>query len=109
MFIVTVHLHLSGDGKLGLVALARCCVLERVEQLEILIVALVSELIARQTENDQVIAVLFLQGVQLNKIPDGRASLVARVVDEHDFALVLGQRQVRALGGRVSDATAEAS
>ena len=107
MFIVTVHLHLSGDGKLGLVPFARSHVLERVEQLEILIVALVSELIARQTENDQVIAVLFLQGVQLNKIPDGRASHRRHVVDEHDFALVLGQRQVRALGGRVSGATAE--
>ena len=87
---------------LGEEVLDQLDVLERVEQLEILIVALVSELIARQTENDQVIAVL-LQGVQLNKIPDGRASHpVATLLASTTLPLYQPQRQVRALGGRVS-------
>lgn len=103
-----VHRHLTRDGKLRFVSLTRSNVLERVQQLEILIVALVAELVARHAQHDEVVSVLFLQGVQLNKIPDGRASHRRHVVDEDNLTLVLGERKVRAFGRRVAGTTTEA-
>jgi hypothetical protein len=104
----TVHRHLTRDGKLRLVPFTRSNVLERVQQLEILVVALVAELVARHAQHDEVVSVLFLQGVQLNKIPDGRASHRRHVVDEDNLTLVLGERKVRAFRRRVAGTTTEA-
>ena len=107
VLFVPVDRHLPRDREFRFVSISRSHVLQRVQQFKVFIVALVSELVARHAEDDQVVPVLFLQGVQLNKVPDGRASERRDVVDEDDFALVSAQREVLAVRGRVARATAE--
>ena len=94
VLFVPVDRHLPRDREFRFVSISRSHVLQRVQQFKVFIVALVSELVARHAEDDQVVPVLFLQGVQLNKVPDGRASERRDVVDEDDFALVSAQRDV---------------
>uniref|UniRef100_A0A7S1N0Y6 Uncharacterized protein n=1 Tax=Eutreptiella gymnastica TaxID=73025 RepID=A0A7S1N0Y6_9EUGL len=94
-----VHLALGHDLELGLVALARADVLQVGKELEVGIVALVSELVTRKTKDRQLVAVLLSQGIQLNEVPDSRASEGRDVVDEDHLPLQGGEVKRLPLGG----------
>ena len=71
--------------------------LERVHELKVAIVALMTELVARKTKDGQLITVFVRQGIQLNEVPDSRASHGGNVVDKHDLALQLSKVVFRPL------------
>jgi hypothetical protein len=81
--------------------------LQGVHELEVAVVALVAKLVARETKDGQLVGVLVRQGVQLNEVPDGRASESGDVVDEHDLALQLSEVKLGSIGGGSACATAE--
>ena len=103
----TVHHALGHQRKLGLIAISWAHVLQVVKELEVGVVALVSKLVTRKTKDDQLVAVLLSQGIQLNEVPDRRASLCCNVVDQDNLAFVLGEVVLRALSGRGTGAAAK--
>lgn len=58
-----------------------------------------AKLVTRKTKDDQLVAVLVRQVVQLGEVPDGRASHGRDVVDEDDLALERREVDLSALGG----------
>ena len=79
--------------------------LEGLHEFEIRVVALMSELVARETKDGEFVAVLFRQGIQLNEIPDSRASHCRNIVDQHDLTLELSEVKFRTLDGGSTRAT----
>ena len=72
--------------------------LERVHELKVAVVALMTELVTRETKDGQLIAVFVRQGIQLNEVPDSRASHCGDGVDEHYLALQLSEVEFRPIG-----------
>ena len=81
--------------------------LERVHELEVAIVALMAELVARKTKDGQLIAVFVRQGIQLNEVPDSRASHGGDVVNEHNLTLELSEVVLGSLSRSGSGAAAK--
>jgi hypothetical protein len=79
--------------------------LERAHELKVTVVALMAELVARETKDGQLIAVFVRQGIQLNEVPDSRASHRGDVVDEHNLALQLSE----VVGGPIDRSSAGAT
>mmetsp|Transcript_11789 Transcript_11789/g.20154 ORF Transcript_11789/g.20154 Transcript_11789/m.20154 type:complete len:239 (+) Transcript_11789:204-920(+) len=71
---VDVALLEESDGRGALEAVARADVLERVEELVVVLVGLVAKLVAREAENVELVAVLFGQDVHRTEVLDRRAS-----------------------------------
>jgi len=72
-------------------------VLEGVHELKICVVALVAKLVARETKDSELVAVLLRQGIQLNEIPDGRTSHGRDIVNEDNLALELREVELLAV------------
>ena len=71
--------------------------LEGVHELKICVVALVAKLVARETKDSELVAVLLRQGIQLNEIPDGRTSHGRDIVNEDNLALELREVELLAV------------
>lgn len=71
--------------------------LEGVHELKIFVVALVAKLVARETKDSELVAVLLRQGIQLNEIPDGRTSHGRDIVNEDNLALELREVELLAV------------
>lgn len=66
-----------------------------------------AELVARKTKDGQLITVFVRQGIQLNEVPDSRASHSGNVVDEHNLALKLSKVKLGSFSRGSARATAE--
>ena len=73
--------------------------LKGVHEFKVRIIALMTKLVARETKNSQLVAVFVRQGIQLNEVPDGRASHSCDVVDQDDLALQLSEVELGAISG----------
>ena len=71
--------------------------LEGVHELKICVVALVAKLVARETKDSELVAVLLRQGIQLNEIPDGRTSHGRDIVNEDNLSLELREVELLAV------------
>lgn len=87
LFSLSINDALGHYLELWNVAIAWANVFESVHELKIFVVTLMAKLVARETKDCQLIAVLIRQGIQLNEVPDGSASHGGDVVDKHDFPL----------------------
>jgi hypothetical protein len=87
LFSLSINDALGHYLELWNVAIAWANVFESVHELKIFVVTLMAKLVARETKDRQLIAVLIRQGIQLNEVPDGSASHGGDVVDKHDFPL----------------------
>lgn len=105
LLVCSIHGAFGHDVELGHVPITRANMLKGFHELEIRVVALMSELIARETKDGEFVAVLFRQGVQLSEIPDSRASHRRNVVDQHDLTLELSKVKFRSLDGGSARAT----
>ena len=56
-----------------------------------------AKLVARETKDSELVAVLLRQGIQLNEIPDGRTSHGRDVVNEDNLALELREVELLAV------------
>lgn len=64
-------------------------------------------MVARETKDSELVAVLLRQGIQLNEIPDGRTSHGRDIVNEDDLALELGEVKLRAIDWGAASPTTE--
>ena len=99
LLILPVHDALRHDLEVGHVAVARTDMLKGVHEFKVRIIALMTKLVARETKNSQLVAVFVRQGIQLNEVPDGRASHSCDVVDQDDLALQLSEVELGAISG----------
>lgn len=99
LLILPVHDTLRHDLEVGHVAVAGTDMLKGVHEFKVRVIALMAELVARETKNSQLVAVFVRQGVQLNEVPDGRASHRCDVVDQDDLALQLSEVELGAISG----------
>jgi hypothetical protein len=67
----------------------------------------VAKLVARETKNNELVAVLIRQGIQLNEIPDGRTSHGRDIVNEDDLALKLREVELRTFDWGVASSSTE--
>jgi hypothetical protein len=107
LFSLSVNDALGHYLELWNVAIAWANVFESVHELKIFVVTLMAKLVARETKDRQLIAVLIRQGIQLNEVPDGSASHGGDVVDKHDFPLERSEVEGFTVLGFVSGAPSE--
>jgi len=103
---VDVDLLEDGDGVSRLEAAARAHVLERVEELTVVLVGLVAELVARESQDVELVTVLGGEGVHRSEVLRRRASQGSHVQDERGLALVRAEvngRAVERRGGLVEE------
>ena len=81
--------------------------LEGVHELKIFVVALVAKLVARETKDSELVAVLLRQGIQLNEIPDGGTSHGRDIVNEDNLALELREVELLAVYRGAASPTSE--
>jgi hypothetical protein len=84
---VDVALLEDGDGLGRLEAVAGTHVLECVEELGVALVRLVAELVARESKDGELVAILGSEGIHCGEFLHGRASQGCDVNDERRFAL----------------------
>jgi len=53
-----------------------------------------TKLVARETKNRQLFAILLRQGIQLNEVPDGSSSHSSDIIYEHDFSFELSKVEI---------------
>ena len=107
LLVLAIHGTLRHDLELGLVAIAGANMLKGVQELKVFVIALVAKLVARETKDSELVAVLLRQGIQLNEVPDGSASHGGDVVDKHDFPLERSEVEGFTVLGFVSGAPSE--
>ena len=66
-----------------------------------------TKLVARETKNRQLFAILIRQGIQLIEVPDGRPSHCRDIIDEHDLAFKLSEVKFSAFRRSLPRATTE--
>ena len=107
LLVLAIHGTLRHDLELGLVAIAGANMLKGVQELKVFVIALVAKLVARETKDGELVAVLLRQGIQLNEIPDGRTSHGRDIVNEDDLTLELGEVKLRAIDWGAASPTTE--
>lgn len=107
LLVLAIHGTLRHDLELGLVAIAGANMLKGVQELKVFVIALVAKLVARETKDSELVAVLLRQGIQLNEIPDGRTSHGRDIVNEDDLTLELGEVKLRAIDWGAASPTTE--
>lgn len=107
LFSLSINDALGHYLELWNVAIAWANVFESVHELKIFVVTLMAKLVARETKDRQLIAILIRQGIQLNEVPDGSASHGGDVVDKHDFPLERSEVEGFTVLGFVSGAPSE--
>ena len=66
-----------------------------------------AKLVARETKDSELVAVLLRQGIQLNEIPDGRTSHGRDIVNEDNLALELREVELLAVNRSAASPASE--